>query len=133
MPNAFIKTTGADTIRCPPLSAIGSILVLLVAFLIFVDLTLHRVYAVRHGLLKGIGLFAVEQGLAGEVERKLGNLVVVALRLVDFKDYFAGSALNFTALIVVFIVISLLFIGPWMGVFICFFQVFTRYVGVYFG
>jgi hypothetical protein len=39
-----------------------------VAFLVFFNLTLHRVYALSNGLLKGVGLFAVKEGLSRQVQ-----------------------------------------------------------------
>ena len=62
---------------------------LFVALFVLVDLYLHSVDAIRHSLLKGVGLLAVEERLARQGQRNLCYLVIVTLGFVHFEEYFA--------------------------------------------
>ena len=103
---------------------------LLLGVLIFLNLHFHGIHTVGNSLFEGVSLLRDEERLAGQCKLQLGNLVIIAFRFVNLEYHFAlggvvyhsvklrhffvdklfSSALNLTALMVVFI-ISSFFIG----------------------
>ena len=57
--------------------------------LVFLNLRFQRVNAGGHRLLETVGLLADEEIGTGQAKLDFGNLVVVALRFVDFQRNFA--------------------------------------------